>query len=123
MRKEIQYFICSSCNDELSNSQYVYSDGWRWDSVVGTVASVDKVLSIPEFARTNGGKSEKKTPSVGIMEKIRSQHLQDNTGTRPVWRMCGSKSRIVFKVSGYISCPTKEIIRNEKETTKYIHEL
>lgn len=57
------------------------------------------------------------------MEEIRSQHLQDNTGIRSVRRMYGSKSRIVLKVSGYISCPTQEIIRNEKETTKYIHEL
>lgn len=63
MRQEIQYFICSSCKDALSNSQHVYSDGWSWDSVVGTVASVDKVLSIQEFARTNGGKPEKKNLS------------------------------------------------------------
>jgi hypothetical protein len=57
------------------------------------------------------------------MEESRSEHLQDNTGKRSVWRMYGSKSRIVLKVSGYSSCPTQEIIRNEEETTKHIHEL
>jgi hypothetical protein len=43
----------------VTNSQHVYSDGWRSDSVVGTVASVDEVLSIPEFARTNGENQKK----------------------------------------------------------------
>jgi hypothetical protein len=87
------------------------------------VASVDKVLTIPEFARMKEGKPRKKETYFGVMEESRSEHLQDNTRTRSVWRMYGSKSRIALKVSGYITCLTQEIIRNEKETTKYIHEL
>jgi hypothetical protein len=86
------------------------------------VASVNKELTIPDFPRMNEGKPRKK-PKVGVMEESRNEHLQDNTGTRSVWRMYGSKSRILLKVSGYIRCPTQEINRNEKETTKYIHEF